>query len=51
MTPGVLLKLQSYMTERRALLPAALVLSAVSTLVGTAPYVLIWFIIREVYLK
>lgn len=45
----VLAKLQSYMTGRRALLPAALVLSAVSTLVGTAPYVLVWFIIRELF--
>jgi ATP-binding cassette, subfamily B, bacterial IrtA/YbtP len=46
---AVLAKLRSYMTGRRALLPAALVLSAVSTLVGTAPYVLVWFIIRELF--
>ena len=46
---AVLAKLRSYTTGRRALLPAALVLSAVSTLVGTAPYVLVWFIIRELF--
>ncbi len=35
------------MTGRKALLPASLVLSALSALAGMAPYILIWFIIRE----
>lgn len=35
------------MTGRKALLPISLVLSALSALMGMAPFVLIWFIIRE----
>jgi len=35
------------MTGRKALLPLSLVLSALSALAGMAPYILIWFIIRE----
>lgn len=35
------------MTGRKALLPASLVLSAVSALSGMTPYIFIWFIIRE----
>lgn len=37
------------MTGRKALLPASLVLSGVSTLAGMVPYIIIWFIIREVF--
>jgi ATP-binding cassette subfamily B protein len=37
------------MTGRRALLPAALAVSALSSIVAMAPYVLIWFIIRELF--
>jgi ATP-binding cassette subfamily B protein IrtA len=44
-----LLQLQTYMTGRKALLPGALVLSALSTLAGMVPYVLIWFIVRELF--
>ena len=42
-------KLQSYMEGRKALLPASLVLSAISTLAGMMPYILIWLIIRELF--
>ncbi len=46
---NTLSKLQSYMTGRKALLPAALTLSAISALIGMVPYILIWFIIRELF--
>ena len=46
---NTLLKLQAYMTGRKALLPGALALSALSTIVGMAPYILLWFIIRELF--
>lgn len=42
-------KLQNYMTGRKALLPAALILSAISAIVGMMPYLLIWFIVRELF--
>ena len=48
---NTLSKLQFYMTGRKALLPGALVLSAVSTLAGMAPYILIWFIVRELLMS
>jgi len=35
------------MTGRKAFLPLSLFLSALSALMGMAPYILIWFIIRE----
>ncbi len=35
------------MTGRKALLPGALILSALSAFTGLVPYVLIWFIVRE----
>lgn len=44
---NTLSKFQTYMTGREALLPFALVLSALSALAGMAPYILIWFIVRE----
>jgi ATP-binding cassette subfamily B protein len=37
------------MTGKKALLPAALFLSALSSLAGMAPYVLIWLIVRELF--
>ncbi|WP_432401892.1 ABC transporter ATP-binding protein [Wukongibacter sp. M2B1] len=46
---STLKKLQSYMVGRKALLPAALVLSAISSIFGIMPYVFIWFIIRELF--
>ena len=46
---SILSKIQSYMTGRKALLPASLLLSGVSTLAGMVPYVIIWFIIRELF--
>lgn len=42
-------RFQAYMTGRKVLLPASLVLSAVSTLAGMVPYIIIWFIIREIF--
>ncbi len=44
-----LLKLQSYMTGRKALLPGALALSAISTLMGMLPYIFIWLIVKELF--
>ncbi len=44
---STLSKLQTHMAGRKALLPLSLVLSALSALAGMAPYILIWFIIRE----
>ncbi len=46
---NTLQKLQTYMVGRKALLPAALILSAISTIAGMIPYILIWFIIRELF--
>ncbi len=46
---GTLRKLQSYMTGRRALLPAALAVSALSSVAAMVPYLLVWFIIRELF--
>jgi ATP-binding cassette subfamily B protein len=44
---STLSKLQTHMTGRKALMPLSLFLSALSALAGMAPYILIWFIIRE----
>lgn len=44
---NTLKKLQHYMGRRKALLPISMVLSAVSSLAGILPFVLIWFIVRE----
>jgi ATP-binding cassette, subfamily B, bacterial IrtA/YbtP len=44
---STLSKLQIYMVGRKALLPLSLALSALSALAGMAPFILIWFIIRE----
>ena len=43
---STLSKLRNYMAGREALLPASLVLSALSALTGMIPYMLIWFIVR-----
>ena len=40
-------KLQQYMGNRKALLPVSMTLSALSALTGMLPYILIWFIVRE----
>ena len=42
-------KLQSYMTGRKALLPGALIFSAISTLMGMLPYIFIWLIVKELF--
>jgi ATP-binding cassette, subfamily B, bacterial IrtA/YbtP len=46
---NTLSKLQSYMTGRKALLPGALVLSTISTLMGMLPYIFIWLIVKELF--
>ena len=46
---STLRKLQTYMEGRKALLPAALVVSALSSIAAMVPYVLLWFIIRELF--
>ena len=46
---NTLLKLQTYMTGRKALLPGALAVSALSTIAGMSPYIFIWFIVRELF--
>lgn len=44
------IKLQSYMTGRKALLPTALVFSALSSVVGMLPLGFIWLIMRDLFL-
>jgi ATP-binding cassette subfamily B protein len=46
---STLSKLQTYMTGRKLLFPVALTLSALSSLAGMAPFVLIWLIVRELF--
>ena len=44
---NTLKRLQHYMGSRRILLPIAMILSALSALASMLPFVLIWFIVRE----
>ena len=44
-----LLKLQTYMGGRAILLPGALALSALSSLMGMLPFIFIWLIVRELF--
>ena len=44
---STLKKRQNYMGKRKVLLPAAMLLSALSALAGMLPYILIWLIVRE----
>ena len=44
---STLKKLQNYRGKRKVLLPAAMLLSALSALAGMLPYILIWLIVRE----
>ncbi len=37
------------MTGRKALLPGALILSAISTIIGMLPYIFIWLIVKELF--
>lgn len=46
---NTLLKLQTYMTGRKALLPGAFIMSALSALAGMSPYIFIWLIVRELF--
>jgi ATP-binding cassette subfamily B protein len=46
---NTLSKLQSYMKGRKALLPGALTLSTISTLMGMLPYIFIWLIVKELF--
>ncbi|MBI9095464.1 MAG: ABC transporter ATP-binding protein [Sphaerochaeta sp.] len=48
---NTLRKLQAYMEGRKVLLPAALIVSAISAIAAMVPYVLIWFIIRELFVN
>ncbi len=42
-------RLQSYMGNRKVLLPIAMALSAISALAGILPFILIWLIIKELF--
>jgi ATP-binding cassette subfamily B protein len=46
---STLKKLQQYASKRKTLFPLSMTLSAVSALVGMAPFVLIWLIVRELF--
>ncbi|MCG8549090.1 MAG: ABC transporter ATP-binding protein/permease, partial [Desulfobacterales bacterium] len=46
---NTLLKLQTYMGGRKALLPGALALSAISSLMGMLPFIFIWLIAGELF--
>ena len=46
---STLKKLRHYAGNRKALLPVSMILSALSALAGMLPYVLIWFIVRELF--
>ncbi|MDR0419784.1 MAG: ABC transporter ATP-binding protein/permease [Prevotellaceae bacterium] len=46
---NTLKKLRNYAGKRKILMPASLVLSALSALAGMLPYVLIWFIVRKLF--
>jgi ATP-binding cassette subfamily B protein IrtA len=46
---NTLSKLQTYMAGRKALLPGALALSAISSLMGMLPFIFIWLIVRELF--
>lgn len=44
---NTLSRLQTYMGEKKALLPAAMILSAISSLMGILPFIFIWLIVKE----
>lgn len=44
---NTLKKLQHYMVQRRILLPLSMLLSALSSLMGLLPFILVWFIVKE----
>ena len=44
-------RLQTYMTGRKMLLPGAILVSAISTIAGIAPYLFIWLIVGELFTK
>ncbi len=48
---STLSKLKKHMAGRKALLPASLGLSCISAMTGMAPFILIWFIVREFILS
>jgi ATP-binding cassette subfamily B protein len=48
---NTLKKLQTFMIGRKALLPTALLFSAISAITGMIPYIMIWFIIRELFIE
>jgi len=46
---GTLKKLQQYAGKRKILFPLSMILSAVSALAGMLPFILIWFIVKELF--
>lgn len=46
---GTLRRLQVYMGRRKALLPVAMLLSAMSALAGMLPYIFIWLIVKHLF--
>lgn len=48
---GTLKELRKYAGRRKALLPVSMVLSALSALAGMLPFILIWLIVRELFLS
>ena len=46
---NTLKKLQSYAGNRKALFPVSMILSALAALAGLLPYIIIWFIVRELF--
>lgn len=48
---NTLSRLQTYMSGRKILLPGALVLSAISSLMGILPFIFIWLIVKELLIS
>ncbi|WP_394701187.1 ABC transporter ATP-binding protein [uncultured Methanolobus sp.] len=48
---NTLSRLQTYMGGRKILLPAAVILSGISSLTGILPFIFIWLIVRELLLS
>jgi ATP-binding cassette subfamily B protein len=46
---NTLKKLQSYAGGRKVLFPVSMVLSAVSSLAGLLPYIIVWLIVKELF--
>lgn len=46
---NTLKKLQAYMGKRKALLPASIIVSAISSITAILPFIFIWLIVRELF--